>query len=377
MSGDLHLPSGTLHSRAIVDRCEWRIRHFVEHDAYVPYDYWITTRGLPEDVVTRDHLYAINNAMRAHARSEPWEMLLGQPVPELSAIAPDLDLVSSSDQDVERGLLALLAVCERIASHPWVTDMAVSKVFHLLRPRFVPISDSYVRLCLGIPDVELNGKVDRGAFYAARLARVARGIRELGRCNREALDRLVAFTNDLPPLVPSRGPFRGRQIPVRLTNVRTLDILLWAEVAIYGHTPHPDWLAAQHEAFGEPPRQRVRESTPYGSGATHGDVTGRQNWGSELPHVHGVAVFRDDDPGYLEWLRRHSHGMVLNCERSPRPGYLVLHRATCWTINGRSARGKSWTGPYLKACATTEAALREWADLATGGAGQACKLCRA
>jgi hypothetical protein len=41
----VHLPRETRHTRAVIDRCEWRIRRFVEFDAYVLYDYWITTRG--------------------------------------------------------------------------------------------------------------------------------------------------------------------------------------------------------------------------------------------------------------------------------------------------------------------------------------------
>src|SRR6059036_3791287 len=141
METQLQLPTETRHSRTIVDRCEWRIRRFVEHDAYMPYDYWITTRDPQPDVVTRDHLFAINNAMRARARVEPWEPLLGRTLPELSAIAPDLDLVDSPDRDVEHGMFALRALCQRITSIPFITDMAFSKVFHLLRPRFVPISD--------------------------------------------------------------------------------------------------------------------------------------------------------------------------------------------------------------------------------------------
>ena len=67
METQLQLPTETRHSRTIVDRCEWRIRRFVEHDAYMPYDYWITTGDPQPDVVIRDHLAAINNAMRARA----------------------------------------------------------------------------------------------------------------------------------------------------------------------------------------------------------------------------------------------------------------------------------------------------------------------
>src|SRR5437899_2963148 len=105
--------------------------------------------------------------MRARARVGPWEPPLGRPVPGLSAIPRDLDLISSSDRDLEDGLSALRALCSRITSIPYITDMAFSKVFHLLRPRAVPISDSYVRLCLGVPQLEPSAGADRGSFYAA------------------------------------------------------------------------------------------------------------------------------------------------------------------------------------------------------------------
>jgi hypothetical protein len=259
MNSQLHLPTETRHNRTVVDNCEWRIQRFVEHDAYVLYDYWITTRHLPPDVMTRDHLFAINNAMRARARLEPWEPLLGRTLPELSAIAPDLDLVSSPDRDVERGLAALRALCQRIASIPFITDMAFSKVFHLLRPRFVPISDSYVRLCLGVAEMEPTAGVDRGSLYTTRVERVARAVRDLGRANAGVLERLMAFANNLPALQPTNGPFRGGHIPVRLTRVRVLDILLWTEVAVYGRSPHPVWLAAHrgHSANQHPRRARL------------------------------------------------------------------------------------------------------------------------
>jgi hypothetical protein len=123
-------------------------------------------------------------------------------VPELNAIAPDLHLISSPDRDVEDGLSALRALCARITSIPFITDMAFSKVFHLLRSRFVPISDTYVRLCLGVPESEPAASADRGNFYAARLERVARTLREFGHANAAALNHLVAFANNLPPLQP-------------------------------------------------------------------------------------------------------------------------------------------------------------------------------
>jgi len=49
--------------------------------------------------------------------------------------------------------------------------------------------------------------------------------------------------------------------------------------------------------------------------------------------------FRDDDSGYLKWLTAHPDGFVLNAARNPTPAYLVLHRASCDTINGTPTLG--------------------------------------
>jgi len=132
--------------------------------------------------------------------------------------------------------------------------MAFSKVFHLLRPLFVPISDTYVRLCLGVPELEPIVGDNRGNFYSARLERVARTLRQFGRTNTKALERLKAFADNLPPVQPETVMFRGRQMPVRLSRVRLLDILLWTEVAIYGRNPPPAWSVAHRRTFGEPTR---------------------------------------------------------------------------------------------------------------------------
>jgi hypothetical protein len=302
---------------------------------------------------------------------EPWERFLERAVPELSAIAPELDLISSPDREVQGGLSALRALCARITSIPFITDMAFSKVFDLLRPGFIPISDTYVRLCLGVPESEPVAGADRGSFYAARLGRVARSLRQFGRANPEPLQRLKAFADTLPPVRPEFGPFRGRQIPVRLSHVRLLDILLWTEAAIYGRSPHAAWLEAHTRAFGEPthvPKGDVALTASAAPNARTGETA--------LPDVNGMHLFKDDEEGYIEWLGRHPTGLVLNCERSPRPAYLVLHRATCGTISGKPARGLVWTGPYLKVCAMSLASLSHWSVLATGGTPQGCKLCR-
>jgi len=222
----IELPRAGLQVRKSITRCEWKIQTFVERDAYIAYDYWITQLGLPPDVVTREHLQAINNATRARAPLAPWQALIGQRPSELDEIPSHLDLITSPAQEVDSAIRAMVQLTRRITTQPGVTEMAVSKVFYLLRPRFVAISDSYVRLCLGVLDARIAVQLNSGAFCAIRMERVLRAIRELGLHNADALDELHAFSNQLAPVVPKTGPFKGVAVPVRLSRVRLLDILL-------------------------------------------------------------------------------------------------------------------------------------------------------
>ena len=51
-----------------------------------------------------------------------------------------------------------------------------------------------------------------------------------------------------------------------------------------------------------------------------------------------MRIFEDDDAGYLAWIDGHQHGFVVNTFRKPDPRYLFLHRASCGTIRGKTAR---------------------------------------
>jgi hypothetical protein len=48
----------------------------------------------------------------------------------------------------------------------------------------------------------------------------------------------------------------------------------------------------------------------------------------------------------------------MNIERSLNTSDARLHYASCRTINGTPARGNTWTGPYIKICATSPADLQ-------------------
>jgi hypothetical protein len=112
-----------------------------------------------------------------------------------------------------------------------------------LRPNFVAIADDFVRRCLGISASESTGKSDR----VATLMAVQRGIRGLAKANKDSLDELFNYANSLPPVRPTRGCFAGQSIPVRLSKVRILEKLLWADVAIHDEK-HQDWSRWYSEA---------------------------------------------------------------------------------------------------------------------------------
>ena len=232
----LSLPAGRL-----IPHCKWRLRTFVERDAYADYDYAATRFAAAADVITRDHVTAMNSAMFARSPRAAWNQFVGQPLPELRAIPTTLDLIDGSDEAVAVGLATLGRLVEVISAHKWLTDMAASKVLFLKRPRFVGVSDSYVRECLGIDERRLGERPETPAFYSARMIAVQRGLRELGKRNQAVLTELKAYVDGVVSVVPTVGRFKGQQIPVHLSKVRILDILLWTEVAIHGATPHPRW----------------------------------------------------------------------------------------------------------------------------------------
>ncbi|MGO9220542.1 MAG: HTH domain-containing protein [Streptosporangiaceae bacterium] len=85
-----------------------------------------------------------------------------------------------------------------------------------------------------------------------------------------------------------------------------------------------------------------------------------------------ISVFRDDDPGFFQWLDDHPDGYFINSERNPKPTYLVLHRPSCKHFD----RGPvHWTKDYIKICSTDRSELEEWASGAVGGDVTLCRTC--
>jgi hypothetical protein len=89
-----------------------------------------------------------------------------------------------------------------------------------------------------------------------------------------------------------------------------------------------------------------------------------------------IEQFRDDDRGYLTWTAAHPAAYVINVQQSLNPSDARLHRADCYTINGQPARGKTWTGPYIKVCSASSRHLQDWAHINLRAEVVRCGTCR-
>lgn len=227
-----NLPAqGCLGARTI-DACQWRLRTFVERDAYAVYDYRGCYALPPQNEITTDHVAVTNSAMRARSSRKAWAHFIGQPLPELDRISFECDLIAADEGEFANALAALLMLAERITSVKGLKEMAVSKVLYLLRPNFVAIADSYVRDALG---------VYRSNDATQNLLRVMEAVRLWGSSHRNALDRLANDASTIQTVHAPSGPDKGKEIPVHLSRVRIVDTLLWTEMAIHGPTPHAAW----------------------------------------------------------------------------------------------------------------------------------------
>jgi hypothetical protein len=89
-----------------------------------------------------------------------------------------------------------------------------------------------------------------------------------------------------------------------------------------------------------------------------------------------VELFRDDDQGYAAWLAANTRGYVLNIQRALHPSDARVHHAGCRTITGTPPRGRTWTGPYIKACSLSLPELDACALAHAGSAITRCGTCQ-
>lgn len=83
-----------------------------------------------------------------------------------------------------------------------------------------------------------------------------------------------------------------------------------------------------------------------------------------------------NDRDYLAWVTAHPEGFVLNTSRHRDANYVVLHRATCWSVSSAERADGAYTqNGYRKTAALSIAALREAARLEGRPDGSFSKCC--
>jgi hypothetical protein len=96
-----------------------------------------------------------------------------------------------------------------------------------------------------------------------------------------------------------------------------------------------------------------------------------------------VIKFDNDESGYLTWLDMHRSGFVVNGRREFDPDYMVLHRATCGSINvhrGINEKPGGFTERnYVKYCGESIEELEEFLRKLKGRSqsfSKECSLCK-
>lgn len=316
-----------------------RALQFLEQDSsYLKYD---LAEVQQDDVLTEADI-RVANAMiarmspqviaRIHERAPAINAALAR-IPTSASLAASADAIPWE---------ALEELMEAMDGIPEVKLARQTKVLHKKRPALIPILDSVL------------------AMYLRRVDR----LRRTGNPARDAVELIRSYKRELDT---NLSALRSLQEELRLHNIdltecRLLDLFLWA----YSGTYTPLYLRPQPGAAMDEP---VAARTSPRTAATPLSRDTRSG-----PAVE-VEIFRDDDAGYLGWLAAHPAGFVLNVERTPRPSYLMLHRASCRTISGRPTRGGPWTGPYIKVCSDDQLHIAAWAGQRVGAAPTPCGIC--
>jgi len=90
---------------------------------------------------------------------------------------------------------------------------------------------------------------------------------------------------------------------------------------------------------------------------------------------YNLELFVNDDEAYLQWLTGNSAGFVVNSYLHPSPDYLILHRATCWTISTPARTNWTTTG-FIKLCSSNRRELEKWAEKEVNGELHPCQICK-
>lgn len=92
--------------------------------------------------------------------------------------------------------------------------------------------------------------------------------------------------------------------------------------------------------------------------------------------------FNNNDKNYQAWLAANPYGFVLNTPRNHSPEYMVLHKASCFSISNytRMAQPGGFTErQYVKVCGKIVDDLRTWVrqhGRPDGSYTGECRLCK-
>ena len=94
-----------------------------------------------------------------------------------------------------------------------------------------------------------------------------------------------------------------------------------------------------------------------------------------------VIVFDKGDEPYLQWMKDHPHGFVLNTASGVSTWFLMFHHANCPHISGYTKsqeKGAFTQRNYVKACSDDPSNLIAWAASQRKGVTeyQECKTCK-
>jgi hypothetical protein len=108
---------------------------------------------------------------------------------------------------------------------------------------------------------------------------------------------------------------------------------------------------------------------------TQSELTGDTELPARSSRGPDLEVFEDDDQNYLDWLRAHYNGYVLDVPRSAHVDAPKVHRAHCPIVWGEQPRERNWTGTYTKICSYSYARLSRWASEELDTEPSPCRIC--
>jgi hypothetical protein len=233
----------------------------------------------------------------------------------------------------------------------------------------------------------------RSSWMKRRLCRMAEILRERDLTMTSYVELLRALssgaspsnpTPELDTIVRDHGASGWKTLSVFIRdyvggNCFPIDSRVEKELKLRGLPVNERLLASLTLAIGGNPRQIARMFYEAG-GESGGPIvvapTQELNYGRNLKAMEGLKVkhYVDSEDEYLNWIKSTPGGFVVNCERNPSSKYVVLHKATCGSINS-GKRTNYTTGSYSKMYSDNQEDLRKWVER-HGGSLQPCGMCK-